>query len=70
MKRSKQLKKLRIGFVKESIEDPKKGAQKLRDLANGLENAKNISDTVYALTQIFGVSERTIFRDLLNDTNT
>ena len=69
MKRNKKLKKLRIIFVKLSVNNPKEGGKRLRELAKALENTKNITDTVYALTQIFGVSEKTIMRDLLNDTD-
>ena len=68
MRRNKNLKKLRIDFVKLSVNNPKEGGKKLKELAKGLENTKTMSDTVYALTQIFGVSEKTIMRDLMNDT--
>lgn len=66
MKRNKKLQKNRINFVKLAINDKKKAAKELKELAKGLENTKNVSDTIYALTQIFGVSERTILRDLKN----
>lgn len=55
---------VRKKIVKESIEDPKKGADRLRVLADALENCKGINDTVYALSEIFCVSEKTILRDL------
>lgn len=67
MKRNIKLKGTRVNFVKLSINNPKEGAKKLMELAKGLENTKNTSDTVYALTQILGVSEKTIMRDFLND---
>lgn len=68
MKRNNDLKKTRMNFVKLSVNDPKKGEQKLIELAKGLGNTKSMNDTVYALTQILGVSDKTIMRDLLNDT--
>lgn len=67
MKRNIELKRKRVMFVKLAINDPKKGALRLRQLAKSLENTKNTSDTVFALTQILGVSEKTIIRDFLND---
>lgn len=67
MKRNIELKRKRVLFVKLAINDPKKGALRLRQLAKSLENTKNTSDTVFALTQILGVSEKTIIRDFLND---
>jgi len=39
-------------------------AKQLRAMADGLEQCKNTSDIVFALSEIYGVSERTIFRDL------
>lgn len=68
MKRNINLKKLRVEFVKMAMNNPKKGAEKLRALADGLENTKSTADTVFALTQILGVSEKTIIRDFINDT--
>lgn len=67
MKRNPKLKKLRIVFVKLAINNPEKGAEKLHELANGLANTKTTADIIYALTQILGVSERTIIRDFIND---
>lgn len=63
MKRDKQI-KIRSQFCKLAISNPKTAAVQLRDLATGLENCRNTSDTINALCQIFAVSERTIFNDL------
>lgn len=60
--------KNRIKFVQLAFEDNKKAAKELRKMANGLENTKTIADIYYALSEIFGVSERTIARDSKNDT--
>ena len=67
MKRDNKLRKNRIDFVKLSINDPKKGEKKLKELAEGLGNCKTTKDIFIALTQILGVSEKTIMRDFLND---
>lgn len=67
MKRNKDLRLNRIKLVQVAFNDPKKGAKILEDLAKGLANTKTAKDTVFALSQIFGVSEKTILRDILND---
>ena len=56
---------IRVKFSQLAIKDNKKAAQELRNLADGLENCRNTSDVVNALTQIFACSERTIFNDLV-----
>lgn len=63
-KREKYI-KIRSEFCQLAISDPAKAANQLRDLATGLENCRNTSDTVNALCQIFAVSERTVFNDLI-----
>lgn len=63
-KRDKNIEK-RSKFCKIAISDPKKAAKQLRDMATGLENCRNTSDVINALTQIFAVSERTVFNDLI-----
>jgi hypothetical protein len=68
MLKDKKLLKSRVAFNQAAITDPKKAAQRLRDLADSLEQTRNFSDTLYALSQICYVSERTIIRDLRNDT--
>jgi len=55
---------LRTKFVQLAIKDNKQAAERLRDLATGLENCRNVSDTVNALCTIFAISERTVFNDL------
>ena len=67
MQRDKTLLKQRANLVQLAITDHKKAAEKLREMATGLENTRNTSDVVYALTQIFCVSERTILRDITTD---
>lgn len=63
-KREKYINK-RAKFSKLAVSEPKKAADQLRDFATGLENCRNTSDTVAALCEIFAVSERTIFNDLI-----
>jgi hypothetical protein len=67
MKRNEKLRMIRINFVKLAIQDPKKAGEKLMLMGKGLKNTNNCSDVIFALTQIFGVSEKTIFRDLNTD---
>ena len=67
MKRDKKLLNIRVNMVKLAINNPKKAAKELHLLADALGNTRTSSDTVNALTHIFGVSERTIFRDLMKD---
>jgi len=55
----------RSNFCQLAMQDQKKAANELRSLATGLENCRNTSDVINALCEIFQVSERTIFRDLL-----
>lgn len=64
-KREKQITQ-RTNFCKLALRDQKKAANQLRDMATGLENCRNTSDVINALCQIFAVSERTVFRDLIN----
>lgn len=54
----------RAKFVQMAIQDPERAAKELRYMAEGLGNCKNTSDIIFALEEIFCVSERTIFRDL------
>ena len=63
-KRDKQI-KIRSTFCKLALKDNKAAAKELKDLAIGLENCRNTSDIIRALTEIFAVSERTIFNDLI-----
>lgn len=65
MKRNKELLNIRVSLVKTAINNPKEAAKKLHELAEGLSNTKTASDTVFALSNIFGVSERTILRDII-----
>jgi len=51
-------------LVEIALKSPKVAADQLRAMADGLEQCKNTSDIVFALSEIYGVSERTIFRDL------
>lgn len=54
----------RSEFCKLALNDKKKAAARLRDMATGLENCRTTSDTIYALCNIFAVSERTVIRDV------
>jgi hypothetical protein len=63
-KRDKYIKQ-RSKFCQLALKDSKKAASQLRDLATGLENCRNTSDVVSALCEIFAVSERTVFNDLI-----
>jgi hypothetical protein len=53
----------RSEFVKRVLDDPKKGAKELKEIALGLENCKNTYDVIYALSEMLYLSERTITRD-------
>jgi hypothetical protein len=64
MKRSSQVKS-RERFCKLAMSRPKEAAEQLRVMATGLENCRNTSDTIRALCEIFAVSERTVFNDLV-----
>jgi hypothetical protein len=64
MQRDKYIKQ-RSQFCKLALKDSKQAASRLRDMAAGLENCRTTSDTIYALCNIFAVSERTIFNDLV-----
>jgi hypothetical protein len=55
----------RAEFCKLAIQDRKKAANHLRNLATGLENCRTASDVITALTHIFAVSEDTVGRDLV-----
>lgn len=56
---------IRSKFCKLAMTNQKEAANQLRNIATGLENCRNTSDTINALCQIFAVSERTIFNDLI-----
>jgi hypothetical protein len=55
----------RAAFCKLANSNPKKAADELRMIADGLECCKNTSDVVAALSEIYAVSERTILYDLI-----
>jgi len=55
--------KKRQEFIKRVIDDPKKGAEELRELAIGLENCKDTYDVIFALSEMLYLSERTITND-------
>lgn len=64
MKRSKNKLEARKKFFKIANENPKAAAELLRSKAKGLENCKYSYDIVYALSEIFYLSEQTIENDL------
>jgi uncharacterized protein YigA (DUF484 family) len=55
----------RAKFCQLAINDNKKAAKQLHDLAIGLKHCRNASDTITALAEIFAVSERTIYNDII-----
>jgi len=61
----KRIKNNREKFCKLAMVRPKDAANQLRDIATGLENCRNTSDIIRALCEIFAVSERTVFNDLV-----
>lgn len=61
----RRIKNNRATFCQLAISKPKEAASQLRDMATGLENCRNTSDVIKALTEIFAVSERTVFNDLV-----
>lgn len=63
MKRDRYIEQ-RSEFCKLALQDKKKAAARLRDMAEGLENCRTTSDITYALCNIFAVSERTVMRDM------
>lgn len=67
MNRNEQQRNKRIRFSQLAVKDNKAAAKKLRSMAKGLENTRTFADTLAALSEIFGVSEKTILRDLQND---
>ena len=64
MNRSETLLNKRKKFVKLMINEPQKASKQLLEEAKALENCKNINDAIFALSQIFCVSEATITKDL------
>ena len=67
MKRDNHKKNNRVKFCQLAINDKKKAVGQLKSMANALDHTKTIADTITALSEIFGVSEKTILRDLQND---
>lgn len=57
--------KIRARFCKLALQNQNEAAKELKDLAIGLENCRNTSDIIKALSQIFAISEKTVLRDLL-----
>lgn len=59
--------KKRANFIKICFDNPKKGADILRNLAIGLENCRNSKDVNFALQEILFKSESTIWNDYAKD---
>lgn len=57
----------RARIARLALASPKKAAEVLRLEADGLAQCKNKEDVYFALSEIFGVSERTIYRDCQHD---
>ena len=54
-------------FCKLANEKHYEAASLLKDYAIGLENCRTTSDIITALSEIFAVSERTIYNDIISD---
>lgn len=67
MQRNPELVKKRAMFVKLTIESPEKAVKELHELANALLNCKHTEDKLFALSQIFCVSEQTVEKDLYRE---
>ncbi len=65
MKRSKGSKEARQRLVKLAFKDQKAAADEIRAMADALEACKGSSDVAFALSEIFCLSERTIFFDFV-----
>lgn len=55
-------------FIQECIEDPKKTADKILSISNGIRNCRTSSDVVFALSELLFLSTRTIERDAFERT--
>lgn len=64
MNRNESLLTKRKKFVKLANENPQKASELLQQEALALNKCKNTSDVLFALSQIFCVSEATITKDL------
>lgn len=64
MQRDDKLNNKRAKFAQLAISNKSKAAAELREVAYGLGYARTNEDIVFALSQIFCVSTRTIKRDL------
>jgi len=72
MERDKKLTDKRAKFVQLAVNNKSKAAKDLREIAYSLGYARKEDDIIYALSQIFCVSTKTIERDLrknLDDKN-
>ena len=64
MNRNEFLKQKRTKFVQLADVDIEKASKELAEMAVALTNCKKTSDKIFALSQIFCVSESTIEKDL------
>lgn len=67
MKRDNKKRNNRIKFCQLAINDKKAAVRQMHLMADGLDGTRTIADVITALSEIFGVSEKTILRDLQND---
>lgn len=69
-KNSEQI-KARRQFIKSCIDNPRLGADLLRDVAIKMEASSRVGDTVNKLADLLFLSEETIFKDYMDckDTN-
>jgi hypothetical protein len=63
MNRDNFLKQKRTKFVQLTDTNPQKAALELHEMATALGNCKKMSDKIFALSQIFCVSESTIEKE-------
>ena len=64
MNRNPELRKKRKDFARLAISNPESAANELHELASSLKKCKKHQDILFALSQIFCVSESTIEKDL------
>lgn len=64
MKRNEKDKINRISFVQLCVDNPKDGAEYLKDMANKMSECKKTSQIIERLKQVLFISQSTIYRDM------
>lgn len=67
MNQNPYLKNKRASFIKLVIKDTNKASNKLIEEAQAMKNCKTKQDKIFALSQIFCVSESTIEKNLYSE---